>query len=297
MRYLALTVAAVALAFGAASADPSGNNVVINEIMVNPPYYYDGAEYIELYNPTALPIDIGGWVLCGTEYAMTCGGEDRWQFPVGTQILPNDYITVAKDGGDGVDGFFEVYGFRADFELYDDPPSPYFESDDPLTPDLICLDDDASSSYSDEIGLFGGNGYGRSCTGGSTSNSDVLYLYTGPALAVLVDVVEYYDDYECGGDPCVGDDLDDESGFVGIPYAGSGLGRYPNGEDSDRNVADFRLMQPTPDGENSSNAPPWISTVRYSPTPPVNMGDVTVSALITDDGTVAGADLHYNVGR
>lgn len=296
MRYLALTVVVLALAFGAASADPSGNNVVINEIMANPPFYYDGAEYIELYNPTGLPIDIGGWVLCGTEYDMICGGEDRWQFPTGTTIPPNDYILVAKDGGDGIDGFFEVYGFRADFEMFDDPPNmPYFEVDDPNTPDLICLDDDASTSYSDEIGLFGGNGYGRSCSGGSTSNSDVVYLYTGPALAVLVDVIEYYDDYECGGDPCVGDDLDDESGFVGIPYAGSGLGRYPNGADTDRNVDDFILMEPTPGAANTSNTPPWISTVRYTPTPPMELDAVTVTARVTDDGALTSVDLYYNV--
>jgi hypothetical protein len=295
MRYVALTAMAIALAVGAASANPSGTNVVINEIMVNPPFYYDGAEYYELYNPTAAPIDISGWVLCGTEYDMTCGGEDRWQFPAGTSIGAHDYIIVTKDGGDGIDGFYEVYGFRADFELFDTPPAPSFEFDDPNTPDLICLDDDPSTVYSDEIGLYGGSGYGRSCSGGSTSNSDVLYLYTSATLAVLVDVVEYYDNYECGGDPCVGDDLDDESGFPGIPYAGYSLSRDPSGTDTDRTVDDFALVQPTPGAQNSVNEPAWIRNARYSPIPPVNMGAVTVSATVTDDGSLTNVRLYYNV--
>jgi len=295
MRYVALTLAVLALTVGAASADPSGTNVVINEIMVNPPFYYDGAEYIELYNPTLLPIDISGWVLCGTEYDMICGGEDRWQFPAATSIGPKDYLVIAKDGGDGIDGFYEVYGFRADFELFDDDPKPSFEYDDPNTPDLVCLDDDPSTVYSDEIALFGGSGYGRSCSGGSTSNSDVVYLYTTPNLTVLVDVVEYYDDYECGGDPCVGDDLDDESGFPGIPYGGNALGRDQYGTDTDRNVDDFKLEKPTPGARNSLNAPAWISSVRYAPCPPGGLDDVTVSARVTDDHAVTGVDLYYNV--
>jgi hypothetical protein len=295
MRYVALTIIAIAVAAGAVLANPSGTNVVINEIMVNPPFYYDGAEYYELYNPTEAPIDISGWVLCGTEYDMVCGGEDRWQFPAGTSIGAHDYIVVTKDGGDGVDGFFEVYGFRADFELFDTPPAPSFEFDDPNTPNMIGLDDDASTVYSDEIGLYGGNGYGRSCSGGSTSNSDVLYLYTSATLAVLVDVVEYYDSYECGGDPCVGDDLDDESGYPGIPYAGYALGRYPDGVDTDRNVDDFILMAPTPGAPNTSNEPAWIRDVVYSPTPPVAGGGVTVSATVTDDGSLTDVRLYYNV--
>ena len=91
-RTLALAAAVLALAIGTAAANPSGTNVVISEIMANPQFTYDGAEYIELYNPTAAPINIGGWVLTGTEYGVyasgggICGGEDRWQFPTGTSI-------------------------------------------------------------------------------------------------------------------------------------------------------------------------------------------------------------------
>ena len=88
---------------------------------------YDGAEYIELYNTAATPVDIGGYVLAGPEYGQLCGGEDRWQFPVGTMIGANDYIVVAKDAHDGDDGFFEEFGIEADFELFD--PSFFADND------------------------------------------------------------------------------------------------------------------------------------------------------------------------
>ena len=73
----------------AVSAWPVAAQVVINEILPNPGSYYDGAEFVELHNTTAAPVSIAGWVLTGTEYSGTCGGEDHQQFPAGATIPAN----------------------------------------------------------------------------------------------------------------------------------------------------------------------------------------------------------------
>ena len=156
-----VAVACVLLFAGLAMADPSGNNVVLNEIYPNPSGTYDGAEFIELYNPTGSAIDISGWVLAGTEYGEICGGEDRWQFPSGTSIPAGGFIVVAKDGADGDDGFFEEFGFYPDFEFFD--PSFAYDDDSALVDNMTLLDDDPATYYTDEITLAGGNGYGVMC--------------------------------------------------------------------------------------------------------------------------------------
>jgi hypothetical protein len=295
MRTIAFAAAVLALAIGTAAANPSGNNVVINEIMVNPAGLYDGAEYIELHNPTASPISIAGWVLTGTEYGSLangggiCGGEDRWQFPTGTTIPADGYILVAKDGGDGDDGFYEMYGFYPDFEMWDNVTN-FVEVDNPNVPNMVQLDFDA---YSDEIQLVGGRGYGRIC--GSTSNSDVVYLYTTATMATLVDLIEYKDATLCASDPCTGDDGANDNAFPLIPYLENALGRNASGADTDNCDVDFTLQAATPGEENILNTPPWIRNLVYSPIPPIQTQTTAVSAIVTDDGTIDSVGVYYRV--
>ena len=66
-----------------ASAQGSGDSIIINEILVSPNNAnYDGTDwngdgqmgtysdqYVELYNPTDAPIDIGGWLLYTSDAA------------------------------------------------------------------------------------------------------------------------------------------------------------------------------------------------------------------------------------
>lgn len=292
MRTLALAAAVLALAIGTAAADPSGNNVVISEIMANPAGYYDGAEYIELHNPTGAPISIAGWVLTGTEYGALpgggiCGGEDRWQFPAGTSIPAGGYILVAKDGGDGDDGFYEIYGFYPDFEMYDNATN-FAETDNPSVPNMVQLNFDA---FSDEIQLVGGRGYGRIC--GATSNADVVYLYTSSTLTVLVDLVEYKDSTLCTSDPCAGDDTANDNAFPLIPYLENSLGRDPDGTDTNNTDVDFTLQAATPGEENILNTPPWIRDLVYSPIPPNSVQTTAVKAIVTDDGTIDSVGVYY----
>jgi hypothetical protein len=293
MRTLAIAGAVLALAIGTAAANPGGTNVVISEIMVNPAGTYDGAEYIELYNPTGAPISIAGWVLTGTEYGVyangggVCGGEDRWQFPTGTSVPSHGRILVAKDGGDGDDGFYEVYGFYPDFEMWDNVTN-FAETNNPSVPNMIQLDFDA---FSDEIQLVGGRGYGRIC--GTTSQSDVVYLYTSATMTTLVDLVEYKDPVLCATDPCAGDDGANDNAYPVIPYIENALGRNPAGTDTDNSDNDFTLQAATPGAPNILNTPPWIRNLVYSPIPPNSVQTTAVSAIVTDDGTVDSVGVYY----
>jgi hypothetical protein len=285
-----IAAAMLVLAFGIAAANPAGTNVVINEIYPNPPGTYDGAEFIELYNPTASPIDISGWVLCGTEYDQLCGGEDLWQFPASTTIAAGGFIIVTKDGHDGDDGFYENFGFDPDFEMFD--KSFYADNDSPEVDNMIIVADDPATNYSDEIQLVGGRGYGVIC--GGTSNEDVVYLYTSPSLTTLVDLVEYKDPDLCASDPCPGDDGSNDNAFPLIPYLGNTLGRNALSDDTDNSDSDFALQVPTPGQTNSENTPPWINDVVYSPIPPNSSHTTDISAMVTDDSGIDSVMVYYN---
>lgn len=286
LRSTLAVVMVLVLAIGTASAD-----IVINEIYCDSAGNYDGAEFIELYNTDASPVDIGGYVLCGPEYDQLCGGEDRWQFPVGTIIGANDYIVVAKDAHDGDDGFYEEFGIEADFEMVD--PSFAYDHDYLFVENMVLLDDDPATGYSDEIGLVGGTGYGVIC--GYTSRADVVYLYTTASLTTLVDLVEYADPVDCTGDPCFGDDGLVDNAFPGIPFLGNSLGRDPSSTDTDNSNVDWTLQAPTPGAVNVLNTPPWVRSVQYAPIPPTSLDNVEISAVATDDGTIDSVHVYYNM--
>jgi DNA/RNA endonuclease YhcR with UshA esterase domain len=293
-------------AFGVAVANPAGDNIVINEIYCDGNGYYDGSEFIELYNPTDGLIDISGWVLTGVEYDQTCGGEDLWQFPLGSpiNIPPGGYLVVAKDGDESAvpeydDSFYWEFGFWPEFEQYDD--SADFEHDSPNVANMDLLTPDGAANYSDEIQLVGGRGYGVVCSSPS-SDADVVYLYDGDPSSgpvTLVDLIEYMDPDECSTDPCVApfsDDGADDNAFQGIPYLGNTLGRDGSGTDTDMSINDWTLQAPTPGAVNVENTPPWISTLRYSPIPPNENDDTMISAYVTDDGTIDSVMVYYKIG-
>ena len=63
-------------------------NVVINEVMFNPPADHRGGEYIELYNRDTEAIDLSGWrFVDGVNFA----------FPSGTTIAAGGYLVIAAD--------------------------------------------------------------------------------------------------------------------------------------------------------------------------------------------------------
>lgn len=63
-------------------------DVVINEIMYSPISQNSADEYVELYNRSAAPVNVGGW-------RFTAGV--NFVIPSGTVIAPDGYLVIAKD--------------------------------------------------------------------------------------------------------------------------------------------------------------------------------------------------------
>ena len=73
---------------GRANNPARHENVVINEVMFNPPGDHRGGEYIELYNRDTEAIDLSGWrFVDGVNFT----------FPTGTSIAAGGYLVIAAD--------------------------------------------------------------------------------------------------------------------------------------------------------------------------------------------------------
>lgn len=264
-------------------AVPAAAQVRINEILPDPGSSFDGAEYIELYNAGGSAVNLTGWVLTGTEFAGTCGGERHWQFPSGASIPAGGYIVVAKDVRDTLfvdlpdDGFTQRYGFNPDFEMYDS--SFGHDTDDPGVPNLTLLN---GTSFDDQIGLIGGVGYGRSCA--TYDQYDALYLYNGTpgGGGVVQDVIEYRDPVACTSDACLGVGTGDNDAFQGIPGVGIALGRDALSTDTNNSSADLHYQTPTPKAVNILNVGPTLTNMTVNnPDPLVGRASRSRSTLRT----------------
>lgn len=98
------------------------DHVVISELFYNPPGNPDDAEFVELANPTAYPVDLSGFTL-GDATARD-DFEDMRIFPPGTVLQPNAALVVTIRA----DAFFAEFGRLPDFEILDS---------DPTVPELI----------------------------------------------------------------------------------------------------------------------------------------------------------------
>ena len=78
--------------FPAMGQTTTGQNVVINEIDINPPGNdsYSVSEWVELYNPTDEVIDIGGWAIASTTVL-----KQTMIIPEGTTIPPDTFLTYS----------------------------------------------------------------------------------------------------------------------------------------------------------------------------------------------------------
>jgi len=231
---LFISLSPLSMIWGASPGD-----VIISEIYPDPPSQYDGAEFIEFYNTTDSTIDISGWQIAGTEYEGTCGGEDFWAFPSGTEIQAHGYLVVAKDVDD--DGFSQEFGFNPDFELYDE--SFFADADNHDVPNMILLTPDPAANYSDEISLIPGNGYGARCT--DYNQYDALYLYDsiGGDHGHLIDAIEYWDPANCTVEPCSDVPGSPFDGFPGVELC---LSRDASNTDTDNCRFDFAIRECTP---------------------------------------------------
>ncbi|MCI0393958.1 MAG: lamin tail domain-containing protein [Chloroflexi bacterium] len=97
------------------------NYVLISEVLYDPPGP-DDAEFIELANPTGLPVDLSNYSLGDAVHPTDF--EDVRRFPAGTLILPQDTLVIATTAT----AFYAEYGFNPDFEVV---------NTDPAVPDLV----------------------------------------------------------------------------------------------------------------------------------------------------------------
>jgi hypothetical protein len=269
--------------------------IVINEILANPGSEFDGAEYVELYNPTGAPVSLAGWVLTGTEFNGTCGGEDHWQFPAGASIPAGGYIVVAKDNIDAdteleKDGFKQRFGGQdADFELYDSSNSHEF--DDPNVPNLVLL---TPSSFDDQLGFIPGSGYGATCL--AFNQYEALYLYNGvPGSSTIIDVIEYRDPAACTSDVCLGIGASDNDALAVLPGVGEVICRDALGTDTNNSAADFHLGTNTPGSANIANPGPALSNLTLNNPDPKTGETVSVTIDATDPDGMGTPYVVYRV--
>ncbi len=86
------------------------SHVLISEVQYNPPGMDDG-EYVELANPTSLPVDLSGYSL--GDAVNPTDFEDVRRFPPGTVIAARSPMVVAVSAA----AFFTAHGFYPDFEI------------------------------------------------------------------------------------------------------------------------------------------------------------------------------------
>jgi len=71
----------------------AAEHVVINEFELNPAGQDAGNEWVEIYNPTAVPVNIGGWTL-----QTTAGETVTMALPEGVLLSPVGYYLVTYPG-------------------------------------------------------------------------------------------------------------------------------------------------------------------------------------------------------
>jgi phosphatidylserine/phosphatidylglycerophosphate/cardiolipin synthase-like enzyme len=96
-------------------------HLLISEVMVNPAGADEtGREWVELYNPTTVPIDLTGMKI-GDAVNKGSTGEGMFLFPDGAAIPAGKAIVVAQNAA----AYFADWGMKPDYELSDyDPTVP-----------------------------------------------------------------------------------------------------------------------------------------------------------------------------
>ncbi len=147
--------------------------IVINEINYHSSDSADAGDWIELYNPEDSDVDISGWYLQDSQW------DNRFRFPVGTIIKPNDYLVICRDTakflgffsdvrnyigelGFGLSGGGEIVRLKnagseiVDIVPYDDN-APWPELPDGLGPTLELINPDLNNvipdSWQASVGL------------------------------------------------------------------------------------------------------------------------------------------------
>jgi hypothetical protein len=280
-------------------ASPVAAQVVINEVYPNPGSEFDGAEFIELRNKGAGAVNIGNWVIGGTEFDGICAGEDLWQVPAGTMMPAGSYVIFAKDNADTVpgdedDGFAQRFGFDPDFEFFDPVWTANHDSNDPNVPNLSYVG--INSTFDDQVGLWPGVGYGASCSG-QFNKYEVLYLWNGNpgGGGTLVDAIEWRDPALCASDICTGVGASNDDAFNTAIGVGESLSRNASSTDTGHSRNDLALGTPTPGATNIANPGPTLSNLLLSNASPKVSQTTDVTITATDAHGIGSGWVVYTV--
>jgi beta-lactamase superfamily II metal-dependent hydrolase len=137
-------------------------NVVFSEVFYDTPGTDSEEEWIELYNNSPVPLDLGGWKITDNN-----GAGSSYTIPAGEVIEVGTYYTIAKSST----GFTNLYGYEADLYAY----IPSMNNDG----DVLILQD-KSGTIKDFVAYEGGStgglptGWGSS-TEPSASTGSTIY--------------------------------------------------------------------------------------------------------------------------
>lgn len=93
------------------------DHLLISEILYNPIGIEPDGEWIEIYNPTSIPINLSGYKIGDEE--TEGGSEGMFQFPEKTVILATGKVTIANKAL----AFFSRWDKNPDFELVETDPN------------------------------------------------------------------------------------------------------------------------------------------------------------------------------
>ncbi|MFL6309108.1 MAG: MBL fold metallo-hydrolase [Nitrososphaera sp.] len=103
----------------------SNNQVLINEVELNPAGTDIGTEKVELYNPSNMGIDISGWTI-----SSTAGRTATVVINEGTTISPKGYLIAGRDSQQQwLDNTAEGIDLRNDLGLLTDSVGPFSDQD------------------------------------------------------------------------------------------------------------------------------------------------------------------------
>jgi hypothetical protein len=129
------------------STPAPANHLLISEVLYKPIGADPDLEWIEIFNPTGLAIDLTP-IKIGDEETQF-GSEGMLQFPAGVSIGPGEVIVIANNAV----AFLGLYGFKPDYEMNGTDPDVL-----DMTPYLLWASGKVDLSKSgDEVLILDGN--------------------------------------------------------------------------------------------------------------------------------------------
>ncbi len=294
------------------------NHILITEVVVTPT---DG-EFVEIYNNSGSTIDLSDYYLTdathessGSYYynivtGANAGGGDATfdfnaRFPNGSTIAAGEFQTIAINGT----GYVTTYGTNPTYELYETSAAI------PNMREALSGSIDGGSTLS--------------------NSGEVIILYYWNGQTDLVSDIDYYlwgDKAEAvdktgisidgpDGDSVTSTYLNDtpiasqavssdaaphafgeSSQRINLVEAGEtqtgGNGINGHNETSEALASSFSAAVPNPGsgpGGGTGNTPPSITNLTRTPENPGSSDEVTISANVTDDGTVTSVQLYLSI--